>query len=69
MSKRLSAEDILPLVVCLTARERSRLLKLIVGRPGTNDKELYGALPPTLAEFSSDEEALAWDSDGWEGVS
>ena len=28
----------------------------------------YQSLPPSPAEFSSDEEALAWDADGWENV-
>jgi len=32
------------------------------------DLTAYKSLPPTLAEFSTDEEALAWDADGWENV-
>ena len=68
MSKRLSADDILPLVACLTAQERLRLLQLIAGRPDTNDGDVYRAVPPSQEEFSSDEEPLTWDSDGWEGV-
>ncbi len=32
------------------------------------DAPAYKSLPPTSAEFSSEEESLAWDSDGWENV-
>ena len=28
----------------------------------------YRAHPPTASEFSSDEDSLAWDADGWEDV-
>ena len=28
----------------------------------------YHAHPPTASEFSSDEDSLAWDADGWENV-
>ena len=28
----------------------------------------YRAHPPTASEFSSDEDSLAWDADGWENV-
>ena len=28
----------------------------------------YGAHPPTASEFSTDEDSLAWDADGWENV-
>ena len=68
MAKPLNADDILPLIACLTPQERLRLLRLISVRPGADDKEAYLALPPTVEEFSSDEEQLAWDSEGWEGV-
>ena len=29
---------------------------------------VYHSLPPTTGEFSTDEEALAWDANGWENV-
>jgi prevent-host-death family protein len=32
------------------------------------DAALYHSLPPTPVEFSTDEEALAWDANGWESV-
>ena len=68
MTKPLSADDILPLVACLTPQERVRLLRLIIFRPGANDGDVYRALPHTQDEFASDEEPLAWDSEGWEDV-
>ena len=68
MPKPLSAEDIFPLVDCLSSRERLRLLRLISTRPGADDRDAYHALPPRDEEFSSDEDPLAWDAEGWEGV-
>ena len=32
------------------------------------DPTTYNSLPPTSAEFSVEEESLAWDADGWENV-
>ena len=32
------------------------------------DAPLYQSLPPTPAEFSIEEEALAWEAEGWENV-
>ncbi len=32
------------------------------------DAAVYQSLPPARDEFSSDEEPLAWDADGWENV-
>ena len=33
---------------------------------GATDPAIYKSLNPTHAEFSSDEESLAWDAEGWE---
>lgn len=68
MLKHLSAEDIFPLVDCLSPDDRLRLLRFISARPGADDRDIYGALPPRSQEFSSDEDLLAWDAEGWEGV-
>jgi hypothetical protein len=68
MSKRLTADDVLPLVACLTPHERLRLLQLISLRPGADDMDAYRASPPKGDEFSSDEDALSWDAEGWEDV-
>ena len=32
------------------------------------ERAAYGAHLPTAGEFSSDEDSLAWDADGWENV-
>lgn len=68
MAKSLSADDVLPLVACLTPQERLRLVRLISARSGADDRDAYRALPPTRQEFSGDEEPLAWDAEGWEDV-
>ena len=33
---------------------------------GATDPAAYKSLSPSEAEFSSDDESLAWDADGWE---
>lgn len=67
MPKHLTADDILPLVASLTPQERVRLLRLIA-LPRGADAPVYRSVPPSLDEFSADEEPLAWDAEGWEGV-
>jgi hypothetical protein len=67
MAKTLTADDILPLVASLTARERARLVRLIALSQGA-DAPVYGYAPPSRDEFSADEEPLAWDAGGWEDV-
>jgi len=32
------------------------------------DLAVYQSLPPTRNEFSTDDEPLAWDADGWESI-
>jgi hypothetical protein len=65
MGKTLTADDILPLVAPLTPQERARLLRLIALPPGA-DAPVYRSVPPSRDEFSTDDEPLAWDADGWE---
>ena len=67
MSKRLTADDLLPLVACLPPQERVRLVRLITSPPGA-DAAMYGSVPPASHEFSTDDEPLAWDATGWEDV-
>ena len=67
MPKPLTANDILPLVASLTPQERVRLLRLITSPPGA-DAPVYRSVPPARDEFSTDEEPLAWDAEGWEDV-
>jgi prevent-host-death family protein len=35
---------------------------------GANDPGAYRSASPSPTEFSSDEESLAWDADGWEEI-
>ena len=70
MPKPLTADDILPLVACLTPQERARLLRLITRPTGGRDAEAYRAAPPAADEFGTDPESdpLSWDADGWESI-
>ena len=56
-----------PFVERLTPQERVRLLRLIAASPDV-DSAVYRAVPPGKDEFSSDDEPLAWDAEGWEDV-
>ena len=67
MPRALTADDILPLVDSLTAQERVRLQRLIASPEG-GDAVVYRFLPPSRAEFSADDEPLAWDAEGWEAI-
>ena len=67
MPKPLTADDIIPLVASLTPQERVRLLRLIALPQGA-DAPVYRSVPPSRDEFSADEEPLAWDAEGWDGV-
>jgi hypothetical protein len=66
MPKPLTADEIIPLVACLSPQEKARLLRLIAGSPSPT--EAYRLRPPSADEFSSDEEQLGWDTEGWENV-
>ncbi len=68
MAKNLTADDILPLVACLTPKERVRLLQLIKAPPDADPGGAYRTFPVTPSEFSSDDEQLSWDAAGWEDV-
>jgi hypothetical protein len=65
VAKTLTADDILPLVAALPPAERVRLLRLIASARG-NDEFLYRSIPPLPEEFSTDDEPLAWEAEGWE---
>ena len=67
MPNQLTVDDIVPLIAALTPQERARLLRLIA-KPQSDDASLYRAIPPTNAEFSADEEMLAWEGEGWENL-
>jgi hypothetical protein len=67
MGKALTADDILPLVAALTPNVRARLLHLI-SSPEPESESAYRSKPPRRDEFSSDEESLAWEAEGWENI-
>lgn len=66
MARPMTADDVLPLIASLTPQERTRLLRLISSQSQTDAAIVYEAVPPGDDEFSTDEERLAWDSEGWE---
>jgi len=66
MPKPTSAEEILPLVAALSPRERIRLIRLLAQQPKGGEAVLYAAAPLHPNEFSSDEDSLDWDAEGWE---
>jgi hypothetical protein len=68
MVKRMTADEILPLVVSLAPAERARLMRLLTENPDADEGEIYGAIPPRRDEFASDEDGLAWEAEGWEDV-
>ena len=57
----------MPLVDALTPRERARLQRLLA-KPRGEDEQIYRSAPPSREEFSADDEALAWDAEGWEDI-
>jgi hypothetical protein len=69
MSNGLTARDIWPLVLKLPHDERIRLAKLALRAAATDDAAAYRAAPTAQDEFGSDEDPLAWESDGWEEFS
>ncbi len=68
MSDPLTASDFWPLILKLPHDERVRLAKLALRAAATDDASTaaYAAGPPARDEFSSDDEPLAWESQGWE---
>jgi len=56
-----------------TASEGGEIVIVNNGKPlarlvPATDLAIYQSHPPTTREFSSDEESLSWDADGWENV-
>jgi hypothetical protein len=71
MSDTLTASDFWPLILKLPHDERVRLAKLALRAAAEQESTLsaYGVAPPSAEEFSSDEEPLAWEADGWDEFS
>ena len=71
MQTALTAEDLWPLVQKLPHAEQVRLAKLALmaaSRGPDADSEAYRAAPPAPDEFSSSDDPLAWEAEGWEKV-
>lgn len=66
MNEPKTAEDFLALISLLSNHERVRLVRLLVQQTTSSDAEAYALMPPGKDEFSSDEEPLAWEAEGWE---
>jgi hypothetical protein len=69
MGAPLTAEDLWPLVQKLPHDEQVRLAKLALmaaARGPGADADAYRATPPAADEFSSDEDLLSWEGEGWE---
>jgi hypothetical protein len=68
MSDPLTASDFWPLILKLPHEERVRLAKLALRAAASDDSSpaAYAAAPPAPEEFSSDDEPLAWEGQGWE---
>jgi len=67
MPQPLTADDLLPLVARLAPEERMRLVHFIQAA-SERDAAAYATTPPRPDEFSSDDDPLAWDAEGWEHV-
>lgn len=69
MNRDLTAKDLWPLIKKLPHDEQVRLAKLALlaaAGNGTSDAEAYQAAAPSPDEFSSEDDLLAWEADGWE---
>jgi hypothetical protein len=67
MANELKADDILPLIAKLSPEERRRLFYLVLGQ-NRMDAQAYDAQPPRDDEFTSNEEPLSWEGEGWENI-
>jgi hypothetical protein len=67
MSDSLTASDFRPLILKLSRDERVRPAKLALGAAAHDDSSgtAYAATPPGWDEFSSDDEPLGWEAEGW----
>jgi hypothetical protein len=67
----LTADDLWPLVRKLPHEEQVRLAKLALtaaAREPGGDREAYRVAPSTCDEFSSEDNGLSWEAEGWENL-
>ncbi len=67
-AEKLSAGDLWPIAKKLQRDEQVRLARLLLREAAVRrtDADAYAALPPAEDEFSSDQDALGWEGEGWE---
>jgi hypothetical protein len=69
MSSTLTVQDLWPLVQKLPQAEQVRLAMLVLratSRNESSDSAAYQVAPPKVDEFSTEDEPLAWEGEGWE---
>jgi hypothetical protein len=68
MDPALKADDLLPLINKLPHDEQVRLARLALraAADAGDDADAYRANSPTDDEFGGDDEAAAWEAEGWE---
>ncbi len=67
-AEKLSAVDLWPIAKKLPRGEQLELARLLLrtAEATSSDAAAYAGAPPAGAEFSSDDDALAWEGEGWE---
>ncbi len=67
MSDPLRAEDLLPLIAKLPREQRVRLARLVLAAASSgDDRAAYAAHPVAPGELADDDDAIAWEGDGWD---
>jgi hypothetical protein len=69
MSSTITARDLWPLVRKMPQAEQVRLARLVMEATSTGDipdSRAYQASPPDADEFSTEDDPLAWEGEGWE---
>ena len=66
MSDPITAEKVLSFAAGLSAEDRAKLLRSIAALAQSGAASAYNVHPPGQNEFGSDDDALAWDADGWD---
>jgi hypothetical protein len=62
----LNADDLWPLVQKLPREEQLRLARRALASPGSADAAAYERQPVREGEFNTDDDAMAWESEGWD---
>jgi hypothetical protein len=67
-AEKLLAVDLWPIAKKLPRNDQVQLAMLLLRGAAAQrtDADAYAAAPPREDEFSSDEDALAWEGEGWE---